>query len=512
MPVAIVVPPAAEPVLRILSDNGLQSGADRNSVDLSVGLKGDFGNWRWSGSLIWQHDRTNTTTGLGFDPTALQDAVSTGSLAPGAAIPNDLLAPLPDAMAHTGKDLWQANFYLNGPLALLPAGPLGATIQGSAADLSLDVSNTDGFGSSAVKLDRKAANIQASLQIPLTSDKSPIGALSGSIEGAVIDLSDFGTLLSYATSFEWRPTPSLSVNGAYTRQEPTATLLQLGAPEIVTPNVRVFDFATGSTAEVALVQAGNPVLEKSDQRTFQAGVTWRPLQGKRRLAISSTYIRVTTDKPIGQLPYDTPEGYLAFADRFTRSAGILVSIDARPVNLDHASADYIRSGVSLSLPVGAEANANRGRLRASAFYTYQLNDTVWLTDSVKLDYLHGSALGPLGGRSRNMLEASASYYSGGLGAQFDLTWQDGSRVGRGPEQLNFSARSRVDIRLFADTGIMFHRNSGLLNGMRASLTINNLFNDRIDVLAQDGSTPLRYQSQLIEPLGRTIGFDLRKRF
>ena len=49
-------------------------------------------------------------------------------------------------------------------------------------------------------------------------------------------------------------------------------------------------------------------------------------------------------------------------------------------------------------------------------------------------------------------------------------------------------------------------------GSSIRLDIQNVFNNRPKVRDADGMTPLSYQPDLLEPVGRTIGITFRKLF
>ena len=51
-----------------------------------------------------------------------------------------------------------------------------------------------------------------------------------------------------------------------------------------------------------------------------------------------------------------------------------------------------------------------------------------------------------------------------------------------------------------------------LRGSRVTVSINNLFNERQRVRDATGATPVNYQPDLLDPLGRTIRISFRKLF
>jgi outer membrane receptor protein involved in Fe transport len=51
-----------------------------------------------------------------------------------------------------------------------------------------------------------------------------------------------------------------------------------------------------------------------------------------------------------------------------------------------------------------------------------------------------------------------------------------------------------------------------LDNTRIAVGIDNLFDSRPTATTPDGETPLRFQEELTDPLGRTFEIELRKRF
>lgn len=74
--------------------------------------------------------------------------------------------------------------------------------------------------------------------------------------------------------------------------------------------------------------------------------------------------------------------------------------------------------------------------------------------------------------------------------------------------------SSFDLRLFANLGENFDLVSKhpFFRGASVQLNVENVFNNRPKVRDQDGATPLSYQPDLLEPVGRTIGVTFRKLF
>ena len=255
------------------------------------------------------------------------------------------------------------------------------------------------------------------------------------------------------------------------------------------------------------------------------------------------------------------------------ASGQLVSVDLRPLNFDGARRDTLRLGFDFSKPLksrrpsqsvmdqmraqfggrrGPQADnagqpagppeggpprsggrgegfrggrgggggffggGNRGRLQFSLTDTINLVDKVRIAPGVpELDYLHGDAAGQTGGRPRHEVEARAGWSNNGLGARLSANWRSGTHVDSlDGNDLDFSSYGTFDLRLFANLGEqpeLVLKNSWL-RGSSVRFEVNNVFNARPKVHDASGAVPLNYQSDLLEPLGRTIMISFRKLF
>lgn len=157
-----------------------------------------------------------------------------------------------------------------------------------------------------------------------------------------------------------------------------------------------------------------------------------------------------------------------------------------------------------------------GRLQFSLTHTVNLVDEVTIRQGVpKLDYLHGDAVGSTGGRPRHQVEAQGGYFNNGLGARVSANWRSGTRVDSSTgDDLRFSPLATFDLRLFANLGERFDLVSKypVLRGTSLRFEVNNIFNSRPRVRDAAGEVPFSYQSDLLDPLGRTISISFRKLF
>jgi outer membrane receptor protein involved in Fe transport len=83
--------------------------------------------------------------------------------------------------------------------------------------------------------------------------------------------------------------------------------------------------------------------------------------------------------------------------------------------------------------------------------------------------------------------------------------------GQAQDSLRFGSLSLLNLRAFTNAERLLGR-SPLARGTRLSLTITNLFNAREEVTDRASLTPLAYQPAFRDALGRTIEFEVRRRF
>ena len=79
------------------------------------------------------------------------------------------------------------------------------------------------------------------------------------------------------------------------------------------------------------------------------------------------------------------------------------------------------------------------------------------------------------------------------------------------DTLRFSPLTKVNLRAFTDVQ-RFMPGARWAKGLRLSVDVLNLTNDRQEVRNSFGDTPLQYQPGYRDPIGRTIEFEIRKVF
>ena len=534
---------AADGSQRLLREARTRTGT------LAYALNGDVDRWRWSLDGGYTRDWSTTLTDR-------DNAAGVG---------RDRASSVAESLTSEGT--------LSGSLIDLPAGAVSATLKAGITARDIAGESIRNGVVTPTDLSRDQFGGQANVDVPLLRGGA-IGALSVNVNGAVDQLSDYGTLGSVGYGFNWRPVEAVRLIGSVMHEQGAPTIQQLGNPLIVTPNVRVLDLSTGQTVEVTSIDGGNAALRADERRVLKLGVTVKPITGTD-LTLLANYTDSRIDNPVASFPTATPEIESAFRDRFTREGGVLVRVDNRPVNFAQSRQRQLRWGLNWSealeappptgadgQPLTAEEQAARreafrarreggarggggdgvrpaggrgfggpgggfggggrqGRVQLSAFHTWRLEDTVLIRPGVpELDLLNGSAIDGRGGRARHQVEFNAGYNRSGIGVRLNGTWQSGTRVladpGGAPSagDLSFGSLFTANLRVFADLGAQrsLVRQVPFLRGSRVTLAVDNVFNQRLDVRDASGAVPLGYQPALLDPIGRSVRVSFRKLF
>lgn len=462
----------------------------------------------------------------------------------------------------------------NGSLFKLPAGDASATFRAGAAGIHLDARRTSLGQARSNRLGRTSGNAAVNFDLPISRrnrDFSALGNLTFSVDAGVEQLSDFGSLATLGAAANWSPAEPFNLLVSWRREEGAPFIQQLGDPILETPGARIFDFTTGQTALVTAITGGNPDLQADRRSVFKAGANWKPLKDTD-LRLRAEFVSSTIDRPIQGIFAVTPALEAAFPERFTHNpAGALIAADLRPINFDEARRDTLWVGFDSSKPLksrrpsqsaidqlraqfggrrgerpqgeaapsaegGApEREAGRGQRGGRGFgggggffggnrgrLQFSLTDTLTFTDKVTLgpglpalDFLRGEAAGSSGGTPRHRVEAQAGWSNNGLGARLSANWRSGTRVDSlGTGALRFASLATFDLRLFANLGEQLDLvvKRPWLRGSSLRFEVSNLFNDRPKVRDAAGLTPLNYQPDLLDPLGRTVSISFRKLF
>jgi hypothetical protein len=557
-------------VLRAFPEEGpLTRRSTSDNFGLGTSLNWQEGKWRLSSTGNVDFTRSLLRTDNGPDLSEAQARLDAGD--PTFDPLGDLgpIGMLPRDRSRSNRYSLGLDGTASGPLFALPAGDANATFKVAAGSTGIDSKSIRDLVTVDAALHRNSLTGSANLDLPVTKRGASIGRLTANANGSVTHLSDFGTLTSVGAGLNWSPVQRLNVNASWTREEGAPSLQQLGDPVVETPGVAFFDFATGQTVLLTTLAGGNPELLADTRNVLKIGGHWQPLE-KTDLRLRAEYVRQTIDDPQASFPAASEALEAAFADRFERDgSGNLVRVDLRPVNFEKARRDTFRWGFDFTKPLQSrrpsqqqiqgmrerfsaqrgdqgdrpqrppsEAGESRqrgegqggfrgfgggrfgggrqgGRLTFSLTHQLNLVDEVTIAPGIpRLDYLDGEPVSSLGSRPRHEVQFESGYYNNGYGARLQGNWRSGTTVESTSGDLRFSPYFDLDLRLFANLGENFDlvSKSPFFRGASIRFDVDNVLNTRPKVRDASGNTPLSYQPDLLQPIGRTFGITFRKLF
>ncbi|MFA6122681.1 MAG: TonB-dependent receptor [Sphingomonas sp.] len=493
-------------------------------------LQGSVRRWAWNVTTGYDRILNRTQSENGVPLEALQAAITGGG---------DPLTPLDPASAgqrttnnsRTVTNTVATKAVVNGPLARLPAGDAQLVV---SADYSRSSSGVRGSGAPTVPgaLARSIGGASVNTVIPIASAQDGVlpflGQLSVNGMVGVSNVSRYGRLVSANYGFAWSPARAVQLTGSITETRSPPAIALLVSPTFTTPNTPFFDFTAGTSVLVSTLVGGNPALMPERRRTTTLGVAVQPFKNKE-FRLSVDYLDTKIDDQSALLGSLTPAFQAAFSGLFVRdAAGLLVSVDLRPVNLARESERKLRMTLNLQGPIGRapppppppakdapppRAPKPRPFLFVSLTTNYRLQDRLVLRNgSPSLDLLDGATIDGTGGRPRWDVDGTigGSYGPLNLGVYSRLQGPTRIRSELATSDLRFSARTWLVFYSSLDIGKISQR--PWAKQMSAQFTVENVLNNRIQVRDRTGATPNRFQSAYLDPLGRSVRLGLRKLF
>ncbi len=156
-----------------------------------------------------------------------------------------------------------------------------------------------------------------------------------------------------------------------------------------------------------------------------------------------------------------------------------------------------------------------GVFQIGLYHTMVFKDLVVIRPGMPvLDLLRGGSTGAGGGTSRHQIDLQSNLSRDGMGVSLNAKWQSPTTVRATSltgDDLRFSGLATLNLRFFYDLGQQpWARQHRILRGTRATLSITNLFDTRQTVTTPQGTTPISYQPGYMNPVGRTLRFQIRK--
>jgi hypothetical protein len=522
--------------------DALRRKTDTDKVELGMTALGMLAGWRWT--FAGNYDLTDTAnrTGRGLDTTAYRAAVAASdpSVNPFGPIPGNLLRYAAQDTADSVTTNAKAELTMNGSVVDLPAGRLRATVKGGLDSRKVESESVRSGVFTQRTLTRDRGTFQTSVDVPIAERDGVLGFLGGvSLNGNVLyeQFSDIGGLVTAGGGVSWSPVKRMNLSLNYSTEEGEPSPQQVNDPILQTPNVGMYDFATGQTVNVTRIEGGNPNLAPDSREVVKLSFSYRPFE-KQELFFWSNYTASRVEDQIASFPAISPELEAAFPSRFVRdSTGRLTSVDTRPVNFAHADRQEVRWGLNYGLrwggaparPAGGGGMQISGPgfmmrtggppgqayLNVSLNHLWRLQDEVVIRDGMAaLDLLDGASLGRRGGTPRHEVNLQANYSKDGLGGSLrgawrSATWVDGGLRG---DDLFFDDIPTISLTGFADLGQRktWVDRYGWLKGSRVTVAVDNLFDEKQAVRNDQGVTPQIYQADYMDAMGRTVRLSLRK--
>ena len=489
-----------------------------NTAHLGAQIAGT-GRWQWSLAGNIDSVALRQIRAGGADTTALQTAIDAGLLADPFAMPASGLVAAEPSSITTSRDLTLA---LNA-FASTTLGRASLSLSSSAGRETIDSSDATG----AHALARGHLGGQAALDVSLLAGHHGAGALNAGANASADRWSDAGSALGYGGTLLWKPRKTTSLLLSAARDAAPATMAQRGAAADVSPAASFYDYTTGTPVIAAQTTGGNPALTTDSRTVLKAELGLRPLAG---LTLTTTFTSLIDRNPVFAFPGITPAVAAALPGRITRDAqGDVIAVDARAFNAAREARQELRLSAVFTrnfgpsgprVPGAGSFGGGRSFAAQGNMIQASLTDTLRLTDRLalasgapSLDLVGGNALGDALRVPRHRVEGQFSGVRNGLGLRASAVWTSGGAAGAGtPGALRFDDHLALNMRLFWFPAKTAHLGEARpwLKGVRLLLAVDNLLDSWQRVYGPGGLTPLTYQRGIVDPIGRTIRFSIRK--
>jgi hypothetical protein len=508
--VVLTRPLAGERALRI--DNG------STSLGATLTLNGSIGDWQTSLAASYSRNLADNFIENGIDIARVQQLIdaSDPDFNPFGVWDDGLMIA---TRTRTKGENLSARFNVRKTVVNLPAGPLAWNLTANTGRNSTQSRQFDATGDlmAASSLTRTQSSGQMSLSVPVSRHGADIAGWLGDL---TVDLSASAQTMTnsrpqkgFGGSVSWSPWRVVQLRGAIDLTENAPSFDQLDAPILSTVN-RIFDYARQEIAEPVWITGGNPDLKRGRRQSLTLTAMIRPLGGEV-LTLNFGYRQSVAKGGLAAFPELTPAIEAAFPERVTRDAGgRLVAVDARAINIARDSDSNLSTGIALRLGEGGTGKpdpANRDPLQFNLAINHQmrLSDELLTRPGLPaIDQLRA------GGQSRHSLSFQASAGKRGFGASLDGSWSSPGRLRGGDEVFVFRPPLKLNLSAFIEPDRLFKipGKKGVLNGLKLSVDVDDLFNGYRRVTREDGTVPAGYSRNEIEPLGRMVRLTVRKKF
>lgn len=534
LPMASVLIPAHSPWSPFGSDivltrpfageQALRNENSARSLGITLTLTGKVGDWQTNFSALYGRDWNASLLEQGVDLDQIQALINAGdpNFNPYGAWDERYL--LSSRNRSSGESL-AARFNVSRKVIDLPAGPMTTNLS-----LNVNRNQTRNRWSDSLRgpmlpytSTRERADGQMSFNVPLArhakGERSILGDLSFNLTVSGETASHGRLQKRYGGGINWSPSPVLQLRGTLDYIEMSPSFEQLDSP-IVTLVSRIYDYTKEEMAEPAWSTGGNPDLERGRIENFALNATVRPFN-TQDLSLNVAYSRRVAKGGVAAFPELTPAVEAAFPERITRdTAGHLVAVDARAINIAHAADSELATGFVLrwrparSTERSASPTKPRNPMLATASLTHH-----WRLESEMLIRPGIPAidrLGKDGGQARHMLSLQITAGTRGLGASWNANWTGPAhlRGATSARDFHFKPTMTHTLSMHVEPQHLIESlgDQPWARHLKISIDAQNLFNGYRRVTFSDDSVPAGYTRDEIDPLGRTVSLTVRKRF
>ncbi|PZT91715.1 MAG: hypothetical protein DI637_01600 [Citromicrobium sp.] len=527
LPVALVKLPPGHPLATgspsmgelgfLVPGGALENVQESENLGMGVSLSGPVAGWQSTLGLRYSANWSRTARETGFDSTTLQAIVDSGGTPAIATVPPDLLI---DGLSSR-TDTYNLSLTTSNAIATLPAGDVRASIALNASRFRTRSSNfTSATGASADLAQNSAQHdglLSLSLPVASTAGEAPsaLGELTASSTVAFRKVSGAAANYRIGGALDWSPSSLLNLRASYSRENSEPTYDQLYAPRVELLN-RIFDFSLGEYVRPVFRFGGNAGLEGGSLHRFSADLAATPFD-QNLLTLNLGYRQSVSRGGVASFPSLTPDVEAAFPERvFRDSAGRLVAIDARPINIESERTKRLTNGLSLfwtQQPNSADASS-----MAAAFTPWTITGSLshqWELESRTefaqglgvIDRLEGT------GQPRHSANFHLNVGRKGLGGSVSGTWIGAARVdGRAGVAYRYPPSTEFDVGFFIEPALFLgiSDDGNWFKALKLSIDVQNLFDTRRSI--ESAGRTEGFTRDEFDPLGRTIRFGVTAQF
>lgn len=506
----------------------LRTHHNSSALGASLTVNGHIGDWQTNFGVNYSHNWSNSYLENGIDQVRAQQLLDTAepSFNPFGQWGEDLL--LTDRNRSANRS-FSFRFNVRKSFINLPAGPLVWSFSAHTSYNSTQGQQGDALGDLMMTRNavRRLSSGQMSLSIPVTRrggfGATWLGDLTFDVSASAQLMTNSRVQKRYGSSVNWSPWSAVQLRGGLDYMQVAPSFDHLAAPIVTTVN-RIFDYTREVAAAPLWTTGGNPNLQRGNRQSLSLAATVRPL-GDQLLTLNLGYRRSVAKGGITIFPELTPVIEAAFPERVTRDGdGQLLAVDARAINIAHNKDDELTSALALRLPQRRRETPRNGApnarpIRDDLQFSLSLNHR-WKVKSQLLTRVGVPVIDQLrdSGQSRHNLSLQMALAKRGIGANLSGNWSNSARLKRGAANVDdffiYTPPLTVNTSIFVEPDRLFEikKKRGLINGLKISVDVQNLFNAYRRVTLGDGSRPPGYSRDEADPLGRAIRITLRKKF